>query len=85
MELFKYRKHLKNRKVQGSANSALVASAVVPDSGFTFVKNSQGASAAITELSDCLDAALQEMELDGTLCKPGIEDLELTAESRRSE
>jgi hypothetical protein len=65
MKLSKVLKHLKRPKVRGSAESALIASIAVPNSGFTFVKNSQGASAAIAELSKSLGTALDEIELDG--------------------
>jgi hypothetical protein len=64
----KFLKQLKQRgkaQVVASAQSSLVGSAAVPDSGFNFVKNSQGASAAIAELSQCLDTALDQIELDG--------------------
>jgi hypothetical protein len=64
----KFFKQLKQRgKAQGRASAewALGSSAAVPDSGFNFVKNSQGASAAIAELSQCLDTALDAIELDG--------------------
>ena len=67
MKFLKHLKHLKDPKVRASGQSALVASAAVPDSGFTFVNNSQGASAAIAELSGFLDTALDDFEFDGTL------------------
>lgn len=42
--------------------STLEASAALPNSGFAFVDNSQGASAAVAQLSDVLDAALSQIE-----------------------
>ncbi|KAH0558380.1 hypothetical protein GP486_004958 [Trichoglossum hirsutum] len=75
MNVSKLLKHFKRPKVRGSAESALVASAAVPDSGFTFVKNSQGASAAIAELSKSLDTALDEIELDGMHTRERMEHL----------
>lgn len=47
------------------AASALGASAALPSSGITFVDNSQGASAAVAELSDALSAVLEQIDLDG--------------------
>ena len=44
--------------------SALGASAAPPSSGITFVDNSQGASAAVAELSDALSAVLEHIDLD---------------------
>lgn len=49
----------------GAAASALRTSAAVPDSGFTFIDNSQGASAAVAELSTALDTALDKIDWDG--------------------
>lgn len=45
--------------------SALGASATLPSSGITSVDNSQGASAAVAELSDALGAVLEQIDLDG--------------------
>jgi hypothetical protein len=56
------KKHL---KVQASTESALTTSAALPSSGFTFVDNSQGASAAVAELSRSLDTALDQIKLEG--------------------
>jgi hypothetical protein len=60
-------KLIKNRKLRASATSASIASAGVPDSGFAFINNSHGASAAIAELSTRLDEALERIDLDGKL------------------
>lgn len=59
----------KKRKARASAATVSVASAGVPDSGFAFINNSQGASNAIAELSAHLDEALDRIELDG---KPNV-------------
>lgn len=45
--------------------SAFRVSAALPSSGITFVDNSQGASAAVAELSDALNAVLEQIDLDG--------------------
>ncbi|KAF7546119.1 hypothetical protein G7Z17_g8654 [Cylindrodendrum hubeiense] len=50
-----------------SSASAVAASAAVPSSGFTFVDNSQGASAAVAELSTVLESALEQIDLRGDL------------------
>jgi len=47
------------------AASALRTSAAVPNSGIGFVDNSQGASAAVAELSTVLGDALELIDLDG--------------------
>ena len=60
-------KLIRNRKVRASTTSASVASAGVPDSGFAFINNSQGASAAISELSTRLNDALERIDLEGKL------------------
>jgi hypothetical protein len=52
------------RETRLSAASALSTSAAMPDSGFSFVGNSQGASAAVGELSRSLDTALEGLEGD---------------------
>jgi hypothetical protein len=62
----RYLSLLKNRRVRASVVSGLRTSAVVPDSDLTFVNNSQGASAAIAELSGLFDDVLENLELDGT-------------------
>ncbi|KAI9866048.1 MAG: hypothetical protein M1813_002015 [Trichoglossum hirsutum] len=52
------------RGTRHSAASALSTSAAVPSSGFVFVDNSQGGSAAIGELSHALDTALDGIDED---------------------
>ncbi|PIG84970.1 hypothetical protein AARAC_010899 [Aspergillus arachidicola] len=47
--------------------SALRASAVAPASGSPFINNSQGASAAVAELSDALGTVFDQIDLDGDL------------------
>ena len=58
-------KLIKSGRVRASATSVSVASAGVPDSGFAFINNSQGASAAIAELSTRLDEALERIDMEG--------------------
>jgi hypothetical protein len=45
--------------------TSLVASAAVPDSGFAFLNNSQGASAALNEFTTAISAALDHIDLEG--------------------
>ena len=52
------------RKARHSVAAALSTSAAVPNSGFVFVDNSQGGSAAVGELSHALDTALDGIEGD---------------------
>ncbi|KAH8591652.1 hypothetical protein B0O99DRAFT_690460 [Bisporella sp. PMI_857] len=52
----------KKKKVQKSAQASFAASAVGPDSGFAFVNNSQGASAALNELTIAFSTALDYIE-----------------------
>lgn len=60
-----------------AATSRTAAS--LPSSGFTFIDNSQGASAAIAELSDALGTALDQIDLDGTApSMPNIRQLPST-------
>ena len=47
--------------------TGLTASAAVPDSGFTFVTNSQGASSALIEFTNAVSAALEHVDLEGIL------------------
>ena len=61
----------KSRKVRASATNTSLLSAGLPDSGFAFVNNSQGASAAIAELSGRLDRALDRIEINGK-CVVGV-------------
>jgi hypothetical protein len=65
MKFFHHFKQQTKARGRASAESSLDTSAAAPDSGFTFVKNSQGASAAVAELSRCLDTAIDQIELDG--------------------
>jgi hypothetical protein len=58
-------RHLRRRNIRTSAASNLQAAAAVPNSGFTFVDNAQGASAAVSELSKTLDIALENVEFGG--------------------
>ena len=60
-------RQLRRRNIRTSAESSLQAAASVPNSGFTFVDNSQGASAAVSELSKALDIALDNVEFGGTV------------------
>lgn len=58
-------KLIKNRKVRASATGACILSAGVPDCGFAFINNSQGASAAIAELSSRIEDALEKIDIEG--------------------
>jgi hypothetical protein len=58
-------RHLKSRRVRASAESSLEVAAAVPNSRFAFVDNSQGASAAVAELSGFLDLAVEEIDFQG--------------------
>jgi hypothetical protein len=60
-------RHLKRRRVRASQNQALKPQDQSPNSGFAFVDNSQGASAAVAELSRSFDLALKKMDLQGRL------------------
>jgi hypothetical protein len=51
--------------VRSSAQTSLAASGAVPDSGFVFVNNLQGASAALDELSGAVSAVLEYIDLKG--------------------
>lgn len=62
----KYLRYLQRRKIRASVESGLDAATTVPNSGFTFVENSQGASAAAVELSRSLDTAIEQIDLEGT-------------------
>ncbi|KAH0561982.1 hypothetical protein GP486_003311 [Trichoglossum hirsutum] len=66
MKIFKHLHQAKRRAkvVQDSGESALGGSAKLPNSGFAFVDNSQGSSAAIAELSGSLDVALEQIDYE---------------------
>jgi hypothetical protein len=61
-----YIRHLRRRKVRGSAQSALATSAALPDSGIASAQNSQAASAAVLELAQALDETIKQFDLEGT-------------------
>ena len=61
----RFLRHMKHPQVRASAESALTTSAAPPSSGFAFVDNSQGASAAVAELSRSLGLAFEQIELEG--------------------
>jgi len=58
-------KGLKKREVRVSVESAFVTSTHVPNSGITFIDNSQGCCAAVAELSGLLDVALDKFDCEG--------------------
>ncbi|KAH7157174.1 Alpha/Beta hydrolase protein [Dactylonectria macrodidyma] len=58
--------HVPNSNTVASAPAA-TASAPIPSSGLTFIDNSQGASAAATELSTVLESALEQIDFSGDL------------------
>lgn len=62
----KYHRYMKRRDTRASVESGLNAANAVPNSGFIFVENSQGASAAVSELSKLLDTAMEQVDLEGT-------------------
>ena len=55
----------RKKPVQASIQTSLGASGAVPDSGFVFVHNLQGASAALDEFSGAVSAALEYIDLEG--------------------
>ncbi|KAI9779635.1 MAG: hypothetical protein M1839_007300 [Geoglossum umbratile] len=63
------------RETRHSAASALSTSAAVPNSGFVFVENSQGGSAAVGELSHALDTAFDRIDgdFDGDFDTEGLQ------------
>jgi len=67
MALLKYLRHLKYRRVRESAKSGLATSAALPNSGVAFTENSQAASAAIVELTQNLDDALEQFDFGSTI------------------
>lgn len=64
MGLLKHFRYSKHSEVRASTASTLTTSAALPNSGFAFVDNSQGASAAVAELATCLDLTLEQFELE---------------------
>lgn len=54
----------RKKPVRSSTQTSLTASAAVPDSGFAFVNNLQGASAALSEFSGAVSAALEHIDLE---------------------
>ena len=62
----------RKKPVQSSIQTSLAASGAVPDSGFVFVHNLQGASAALDEFSGAVSAALDYIDLKGRFA---IDDL----------
>ena len=62
----------RKKPVQSSIQTSLAASGAVPDSGFVFVHNLQGASAALDEFSGAVSAALEYIDLK---CRFAIDDL----------
>ena len=61
----------RKKPVQASIQTSLAASGAVPDSGFVFVHNLQGASAALDEFSGAVSAALEYIDLKGRLAAEG--------------
>lgn len=62
---------LRKKPVRSSTQTSLIASAAVPDSGFGFVHNLQGASAALDEFSGAVSAALEYIDLKGEFVGSG--------------
>jgi len=57
----------RKKTIQTSTTTGLAASKAVPDSRFAFVMNSQGASAALIEFTNAISAALEHVDLDGSV------------------
>ena len=57
----------RKKPVRSSTQTSLAASRAVPDSGFAFVHNLQGASATLDEFSGAVSAALEYIDLKGGL------------------
>ncbi|CAL8580657.1 hypothetical protein XPA_006377 [Xanthoria parietina] len=55
----------KHKAARRSTTTSLEGSTNIPTSGFTFINNSQGASASIIELSNALDDVLGDIEFEG--------------------
>jgi hypothetical protein len=51
--------------VRASTQSSLDGSQAVPHSGFTFIKNSKGASAALSEFTTVISDALEHINSEG--------------------
>jgi hypothetical protein len=65
MNLLKHLRHANRPEARASANSAPTTSTKLPNSGLTFVDNSQGRSAAVAKLSRLLDIALEQFDYEG--------------------
>jgi hypothetical protein len=57
----------RKKPVRSSTQGSLTVSAAAPNSGFAFIDNSEGASAALNELSTAISEALDLIDLDGML------------------
>ena len=55
----------RKKPVQSAIQTSLAASGAVPDSGFVFVHNLQGASAALDEFLGTVSAALEYIDPKG--------------------
>jgi hypothetical protein len=58
---------LRNKRVRAGAEVSLATSATLPNSGTKSVDNSQGSSAAVSELVSGLDFVLDEWDCEGKL------------------
>jgi hypothetical protein len=65
MNLLNRLRQAKRPAVRALATSILDTSTKLPNSGLTFVDNSQGSSAAVAELSQLLDIALEQLDFEG--------------------
>ena len=70
---------LKRKAIRSSMSTSLEASTHVPDSGFGFINNSQGASASIVELSAVLEDVIGEIEFEGESPPPPPERLNVSS------
>ena len=57
----------RKKPARASAELSLGVSQAVPDSGFTFVKNLKGASAALNEFTAVISDALKLIDLEGEM------------------
>ena len=79
------KRFFKNKVARLSATASLDAFTKIPDSGFAFINNSQGASASIIELSNALDSVLKDIEFEGSSCIPSATRVIFDDKDRRSE
>lgn len=72
---------LKNRGVRTATGLSLNASAELPNSGFNFIDNAQGASAAVAELSTAVGFSLDQLDSEG-LWRPTTRERDVDKKQR---